>query len=168
MPKFPHLSKGFWITLVTLVGALVLLVLTSPVAVCAPEKSIAVVSLSHLKSFAPALYSYANDHEGRLPRQLAALVPDYISEEAFGEARFRNDLSGRAYDWLYFPPLGQLPLPDDLMIAAAPATSSSPRKQQLRTVLFANGSVRQVHEADYQQTLKRQIDQDAKPSGRSQ
>lgn len=164
MSKFPRLSKGFWITLTISVGLLFLLVVTSPIAVGAAEKSIAVVSLSRLKSLSAAAHEYARDHQGRLPRQLEALVPEYVSEVKFAESRFQNDRSAQRYDWLYFPPPDLKPLPADAILAASPAVATESR-QARRVVLMRDGSARLLPESDYQSRLKSQIAREGNFSG---
>ena len=105
--------------------------------------------MSNLRQVAIALKLYAEDHEDRLPRDLEALVADYLEEPRlfFSEV----DPGEPPERILYFPD-DHVATPAETIILAGPLWT----RRGKRVVAWRNGQVTIENEADFQEAMRHQ------------
>ena len=119
------------------------------------ESSSLNTQLGHLLRMMNAISMYAEDHEGRLPPTLWALIPNDIGQEDFSRYRYRYVTKGELLDWLCFPKEKLKGLPPDTILLAAPGTSIGEFGKQERLVLKPDHAD-SIPEAEFQRLIREQ------------
>lgn len=102
------------------------------------------------------LSKYAEKNNDRLPPSLAAIGSDLVQAGGLEHLRFRETETRNRYDWLYFPAPKLSTLSAEYILIAAPKPLLKPRPE-VRMVLYPNGAISAVKEAEYQQRIRSQM-----------
>lgn len=105
--------------------------------------------LSNLKQVALGLRLYVDDFEGKLPRDLDALVPDYLPD---GRLLFSTIERGEPPERILYFPDNQASDPAHTIILAGPRASASGK----RVVAQRDAAAQIVKEKEFQQMLRQQ------------
>ena len=114
-------------------------------------------NMLRLKQIGTTLRMFAQDSGGRFPESLDQLVaPDYFSNDQLAESLYRDGVSKRTYDWIYFGGFSGA-TPDSAIIAASPSAQlCAKRMMHHRIVLHADTVVEFITDEEYRQRIAEQ------------
>ena len=107
------------------------------------EKDLQIDDMKKLRQIQIAMKMYANDNDGNFPVALPKLAPKYISNESILE--FTDHRSKQRMPWLYHNALTDTSDMREVHVAVPVATPDGNR-----WVLFVDGTVRNIPEAEFQ------------------
>ena len=82
-------------------------------------------NMMRLKTLATAVRAFAIDTDSHLPTSLRAMVPSYLSEEAYYTSLYRDPATGHTKEWLYYGEATKIS-DDAAIILASPSTQICP------------------------------------------
>ena len=150
--------KSKWL-LVPIIGLLLLFLasLFIPFFTGVSYRSPIVVQLANLREIGQTLKDYAADHGGYFPAHISDLPAGSIPESM---RKFHDPATKEAHDWLYFAG-HKIDDPGMTVLAASTVETFHDRDVRVHTggdrvVLFVDGKVRIMGEADFQRILSTQ------------
>ena len=133
-----------------------IVVLVVLISGCAAERSPANRNLQIAKGLFYALKMYAGDHEGKYPQFLQQLVPNYLNEEQWANVMYRDPVSDRRYDWLYFAAPNDSVQISWILLASPSSQLYKDENRRQRIVVQADGVAEVVPEEKFQSRIRSQ------------